>query len=375
MSGKIPFAKGLEGVVVGQTALSRVDGEIGRLVYRGYDIRDLARQTTFEEVAHLFWRGELPTRAQLADLKKQLASSRTLPDTAIQIARELPKSSEPMDALRTLVSALGTGQVLQQPDLPQAIALTAQVPMLLAAFHRLRQGQEPLSPRADLDHATNYLFMLSGKEPTALQTRALNIYLVLLADHGLNASTFVARIVTSTWSDLYSCIAAALGALKGPLHGGAPSRALDMIEAIGKKENAEKWMRDALARHERLMGFGHRAYKTTDPRAEILRDLAREVCDPEFFSLAQHIEETALRLLHENKPKERLYTNVEFYSAAVLHAVGLPKDLFTPAFAMSRMVGYTAHILEQIGDNRLIRPDAEYIGPEPHPVTPLGERK
>ncbi len=375
MSSKTPFAKGLEGVVVGQTALSRVDGEIGRLVYRGYDIRDLARQTTFEEVAHLFWRGELPTRAQLADLKKQLASSRTLPDTAIQIARELPKSSEPMDALRTLVSALGTGQALQQPDLPQAIALTAQVPMLLAAFHRLRQGQEPLSPRADLDHATNYLFMLSGKEPTALQTRALNIYLVLLADHGLNASTFVARIVTSTWSDLYSCIAAALGALKGPLHGGAPSRALDMIEAIGKKENAEKWMRDALARHERLMGFGHRAYKTTDPRAEILRDLAREVCDPEFFSLAQHIEETALRLLHENKPKERLYTNVEFYSAAVLHAVGLPKDLFTPAFAMSRMVGYTAHILEQIGDNRLIRPDAEYIGPEPHPVTPLGERK
>lgn len=374
MSSQIPFAKGLEGVVVGQTALSRVDGQIGRLVYRGYDIRDLARQTTFEEVAHLFWRGELPTRAQLADLKKQLASSRTLPDTAIKIARELPKSSEPMDALRTLVSALGTGQALKQPDLPQAIALTAQVPMLLAAFHRLRQGLEPLAPRADLDHATNYLFMLSGKEPTALQTKALNIYLVLLTDHGLNASTFVARIVASTWSDLYSCIAAALGALKGPLHGGAPSRALDMIEAIGKKENAEKWMRDALARHERLMGFGHRAYKTTDPRAEILRDLAREVCDPEFFSLAQHIEETALRLLHENKPKERLYTNVEFYSAAVLHAVGLPKDLFTPAFAMSRMVGYTAHILEQIGDNRLIRPDAEYIGPEPHAVIPLNNR-
>lgn len=366
--------KGLEGVVVGQTTLSRVDGHIGRLVYRGYDIRDLARQTTFEEVAHLFWRGELPTRAQLADLKKQLASSRALPDTVIQIARELPKSTEPMDALRTLVSALGTGPALEQPDLLQAIRLTAQVPVLLAAFHRLRQGLEPLAPRSDLDHAASYLYLLSGRAPTPVQAMALNAYLVLLADHGMNASTFVARIVASTWSDLYSCIAAALGALKGPLHGGAPSRALDMIEAIGKKENAEQWMGAALARHERLMGFGHRAYKTTDPRAEILRDLAREVCDPEFFARAQHIEETALRLLHENKPKERLYTNVEFYSAAVLHAVGLPKDLFTPMFAVSRMVGYTAHILEQVSDNRLIRPDVEYVGPEPHPVIPLNNR-
>ncbi len=374
MSSNAAFAKGLEGVTVARTVMSRVDGEKGRLIYRGYEIGALAGHVSFEEVAHLFWKGELPTRAQLDDLKMTMAHARMVPNHVLQIARLLPKETDPMDALRTLVSALGAGHPLKQPDLSSAMMLTAQVPVLLAAFDRHRHGLDFLQPRGDLDHAANYLYMLSGKEPTSVQAKSLGTYLVMLADHSLNASTFAARVIASTWSDLYSCITGAIGALKGPLHGGAPSRVLDMFEAIGKKENAEKWMRDSLARKERLMGFGHRAYKTTDPRAEILRDLAREVCEAEFFALAQHIEETGLRLLHESKPKERIYTNVEFYSSTILHAVGLPKDLYTPTFAVSRMVGWTAHILEQVVDNRLIRPDAEYVGPEPHPAMPLDKR-
>ncbi|MBI3741356.1 MAG: citrate/2-methylcitrate synthase [Chloroflexi bacterium] len=367
-------AKGLEGVVVGNTALSRVEGQIGRLTFRGYDIHDLARHITFEEAAHLFWKGELPTRAQYDDLKMQMAHARMIPNHVMQIARGLPKNSEPMDALRTLVSALGAGNPLKQPDLSAVMMLTAQTPILLAAFDRYRRGLEFIPPRGDLDHAANYLYMLSGTEPTAAQTRALNVYLVLLSDHGLNASTFAARVIASTWSDLYSCITGAVGALKGPLHGGAPSRALEMIEAIGKKENAETWMRAALAKKERLMGFGHRMYKAEDPRAEILRDLARGVCAPQLFELAQSVEQTGLQILHESKPAERIYTNVEFYSAVILHAVGLAKDMFTPTFAASRMAGWTAHILEQVADNRLIRPDAEYVGPAPRAVKAIDQR-
>ncbi len=374
MSSNAAFAKGLEGIVVARTKVSRVDGEAGRLIYRGYEIGDLAGHVSFEEVAHLFWKGELPIRTQLDDLKMTMAHARMVPSHILQIARLLPKNADPMDALRTLVSALGAGHALTQPDLSSAMMLTAQVPVVLAAFDRHRRGLDFIPPRGDLDHAGNYLYMLSGKEPTAVQAKSLSTYLVMLADHSLNASTFAARVIASTWSDLYSCIAGAIGALKGPLHGGAPSRVLDMLEAIGKKENAEKWMRDALARKERLMGFGHRAYRTTDPRAEIMRRLAREVCEPEFYELAQNAEEIGLRLLHESKPKERIYTNVEFYSATILRAVGLPKDMFTPTFGVSRMAGWTAHILEQVNDNRLIRPDAEYVGPEPHAVTPIEKR-
>jgi len=367
-------SKGLEGLIVARTVLSHVDGENGRLIYRGYEIGDLARHVTFEEVAHLFWKGELPTRAQYDDLKMTLAHARMIPSHVMQIARLLPKEIQPMDALRTLVSALGASKTLTQPDLSGAMMLTAQVPVLLAAFDRFRRGLDFVPPRGDLDHASNYLYMLSGKEPTPLQSKALNTYLIMLADHSLNASTFAARVIASTWSDLYSAITGAIGALKGPLHGGAPSRVLDMLDAIGKKENAEKWMREALARKERFMGFGHRAYKTTDPRAEILRDLAREVCDPGLFALAHHVEETGLRLLHEAKPNERLFMNVEFYSAVILHGIGLPRDMFTPTFAASRMVGWTAHILEQVADNRLIRPDAEYVGPAVHAVAPIERR-
>lgn len=374
MSRTMQVAKGLEGLVVEQTTISHVDGEKGRLIYRGYEIGDLARHATFEEVAHLFWKGELPTRAQNDDLKMTLAHARMIPSSVMQILRLLPKATEPMDALRTLVSALGAGQTLKQSDLSGAMMLTAQVPVLLAGFDRYRRGLEFVPPRGDLDHAANYLYMLSGKEPTPAQARALNTYLVVLADHSLNASTFAARVIASTNSDLYSAITGAIGALKGPLHGGAPSRVLDMFDAIGKPENAEPWMRAALARKERLMGFGHRAYKTTDPRAEILRELARSECEPQLFALAQHVEETGLRLLHQVKPNERIFMNVEFYSAVVMHSAGLPRDMFTPTFGASRMAGWTAHILEQVADNRLIRPDAEYIGPALRPAKPIDER-
>jgi citrate synthase len=227
----------------------------------------------------------------------------------------------------------------------------------------LRCGQEVLAPRANLDHGSNYLYMVTGKEPTEQESRMINAYLVLLADHGMNASTFTARVITSTGSDLFSAVTGALGALKGPLHGGAPSKVLDMLDAVGTAENAEAWIRGALARKERLMGFGHRVYKTTDPRAEILREIARNNSDPALFQLAQTVEDKGLEILHESKPDQRLYTNVEFYSAAVLNAVGLPRDLFTPTFAASRTAGWTAHVLEQAGDNRLIRPDVDYVGP------------
>ncbi len=367
-------AKGLEGVVVAQTNISRIDGQLGRLVFRGYDIRDLAGKVTFEEVAYLFWYGDLPTRAQLDDLRTLMAGLRRLPEEVVAVLRELPRDTDPMDALRTGVSALGAGLPLRPPDHTQVIQLTAQIPLVVATFERWRRGAEPLEPLEQLDTACNYLYLLSGKVPTPAQAHALNTYLVMLADHGMNASTFAARVVASTRSDLYSSITAAIGALKGPLHGGAPSRVLDMIQAIGRPGNAEPWMRGVFQRGDRLMGFGHRVYKTTDPRAELLRDLAQQAAEPEFRALARQVEETGLRLLHENKPNQRLYTNVEFYSAVVMHAVGLPKDLFTTTFAISRTAGWTAHVLEQIADNRLIRPDADYIGPELHPVKPIEER-
>ncbi len=367
-------AKGLEGVVVAQTNISRIDGQNGQLVFRGYDITDLAGKVTFEEVAYLFWYGKLPTRAELDDLQRLMAGFRRLPPEVVAVLREMPRDTDPMDALRTGVSALGAGTPLEPPDRTQVIQLAAQIPLIVAMFQRWRTGAEPLESLQHLDTASNYLYLLSGQVPTPAQAHALNTYLVTLADHGMNASTFAARVVASTWSDLYSSMTAAIGALKGPLHGGAPSRVLDMIQAIGTPENVESWMRAALARGDRLMGFGHRVYKTADPRAELLRDLGQRVAEPGFAALARQVEETGLRLLHENKPDRRLYTNVEFYSSVVMHAVGLPKDLFTATFAISRTAGWTAHILEQVADNRLIRPNADYVGPEPHPVQPIQER-
>jgi len=364
---------GLEGVIAATTALSKVEGTAGRLIYRGYNIHDLARTISFEEVAYLLWFGYLPNQNELVDLKVQLLAERTLHPAVLQVLRDLPSTTEPMDALRTVTSAWGAATVKGKPTREQAIALTACFPLFLAAFHRLRNDLEPLESVPELGHAANYLYLLSGQMPEERHVKALDAYLVLLADHGMNASTFTARVVASTESDIASAVVAAIGALKGPLHGGAPSKVLDMLQAIGTQDQAEPWLRNALARGDRLMGFGHRVYKTKDPRAEELRELSH-LADPKEFALASRVEELALALLDEQKPGRRLYTNVEFYSAMLLASVGLPGDLFTPTFASSRVAGWTAHILEQIGNNRLIRPEAEYTGPTEARFIPLAER-
>jgi citrate synthase len=367
------YVPGLEGVIAARTEISRVDGANGRLVYRGYVIADLAENMSFEEVAHLLWYGRLPTRAELDALTLELAGSRALTPAAAATLAALPRDADPMDVLRSVVSVQGVQHRLEKPTIPLAIHAAASFPTMLAAYHRSQQGLEPITPRADLAHAANYLYMLNGKESPPEQVRALNTYLVLLADHGMNSSTFTARVIASTDSDLVSSLVGAIGALKGPAHGGAPSAVMDQLELIGTPENAEHWMRDARKRKVRFMGFGHRIYRVYDPRAKILKAMCERM-NPKFYALASKVEEIALQILHEEHPERPQSTNVEFYSAGVLQAIGLPKDYFTPTFAVSRASGWTAHVLEQVANNRLIRPQSEYIGPEPRTPVPLAER-
>jgi citrate synthase len=375
----LPKPEGLEGVVAASTALSHVFGEEGRLVYRGYDIHELAGKASFEEVAYLLWRGHLPNRAELGEFQNKIEENRPLPKVVTDVLRALPAESEPLDALRTGLSALGPASgdlfsVDEEPNLDGAIALAARFPGILAAFHRLRQGLEPVTPIPGHSTAQSYLYQLFGSEPDEHHYGPLETYLVLLADHGMNASTFTARVIASTHSDLCSALTGAIGALKGPLHGGAPALVLDMLNEIGSAENVESWLTSALDRGDRIMGFGHRVYKAEDPRAEILRGLAERASDPDFFALSKKTEERALALLNERKPGRRLYTNVEFYSAAVLAAVGLPGDMFTPTFAVARSVGYSAHVLEQVSNNRLIRPQSQFVGPTDKTFIPIEDR-
>ena len=359
--------KGLEGVVAATTALSLVDGTAGRLVYCGYDIGGLVAHATFEETAYLLWHGRLPNASELADLRRQMAGQRALPERVLRVIHQHDRSAEPMDVLRTAVSALGsTGDFAAPPSIEQAISLTAKIPTILAAFQHHRLDEPLIASRDDLGHTANYLYLLSGTEPAPSQVRALDAYLLLTADHGMNASTFTARVIASTLSDLVSSVTGAIGALKGPLHGGAPAKVAEMLEAISTKERAEPWLRHELEQDHRIMGFGHRVYKTDDPRSVALRKLAGELAsakDAGWLALAYHVEDVTLRLLEEYKPGHKIYTNVEFYAAAVLRGVGLPTDFYTPTFAASRTIGWTAHILEQVSDNRLIRPAAEYVGP------------
>lgn len=349
-----PVRGGLEGMAVGTTTLSKVEEKAGQLLYRGHNIHDLAGTTTFEEVAHLLWFGHLPSQTELSHLKTQLVAERTMPAPVVQLLRDLPSTIEPMDALRVAVSLWGAITIKGKPTLEQAIGVTARFPLFLAAFHRLSHGLEPLESQSELGHAANYLYLLTGQVPNDEQVKQLDAYLVLLAEHGITASTITARIVASTESDLVSAVVAALGALKGPLDGGAPSKVQDMLEAIGTPEHAEDWLRSALAKGERVMGFGHRIYETEDPRAEALREMAR-IANPREVALASGVEEVALPLLEQQRPGRHLHTNVAFYSAILLAAVGLPADLFTPTFAVGRVVGWTAHILEQVGNNRVLQ--------------------
>ncbi|HKV87117.1 MAG TPA: citrate/2-methylcitrate synthase [Candidatus Dormibacteraeota bacterium] len=367
------YVPGLEGIVASQTAISMVDGENGRLVYHGFVIADLAEQMSFEEVAYLLWNGRLPTRAELDGVSLELAGNRTLTRAATVTLDALPADTDPMDVLRSVVSVQGVEHRLSKPSIPLAMHATASFPTILAMFHRRQLGLDPIKPRHDLGHAANYLYMLNGKEASPEIVRALNTYLVLLADHGMNASTFTARVIASTESDLISSLVGAIGALKGPAHGGAPAAVIDQLEKIGTPENAEPWLREARKRKEKFMGFGHRIYRVYDPRAQILKAMCQRM-NPKFFALASRVEEVALRILHEEHPERPQSTNVEFYSAGVLQAIGLPREYFTPTFAVARVAGWSAHVLEQVANNRIIRPQSEYIGPEPTKPVPLAER-
>ena len=368
--------KGLDGVVVAATAISHVFGNEGRLVYRGYEINELAGKASFEEACFLLWKGHLPNRAELDALRAEMSAQRALPEAALATIKAMPADANPMDALRTGASAVGAALPISgKATYEQAVALTARFPTIVAAFDRLRKGKQPIAPRNDLGHAANYLYMLTGEVPPENHVKSLDTYLVLLADHSMNASTFTTRVIASTESDICSAVVGGIGALKGPLHGGAPALVMDMLDAIGSAENITPWINSALDEHRKLMGFGHRVYKTTDPRAEILREMARQSSTPEFFALARGTEEYALAELHRRKPDQRLYTNVEFYSAAVLNSVGLDRDLFPTTFAISRVGGWTAHVLEQMVGNRLIRPQSEYVGPQGLKFVPVDQRK
>ncbi|HEY6117018.1 MAG TPA: citrate/2-methylcitrate synthase [Candidatus Dormibacteraeota bacterium] len=359
------FSPGLEGVVAAETAVSEVDGANGRLIYRGgYLIEDIAPVASFEEVAYLLWHGELPNEKELDELHQRMGTARSLNKSAAGALMAMDPSIDPMDVLRTVVSAQGATKSLTKPSLEEAIALTAVFPTIVGASYRRRQGKDPVEPRKDLGHAANLLWMMEGKEPDPQKVRWVDAYLVLLADHGLNASTFAARVVASTGSDLTSCVVGAISALKGPAHGGATFAARTMLDKIGSADNAERWLTEAHQRHERFSGFGHRVYRTYDPRAKILREMAKSAA-PELHRTAARTEEVALKILHDAHPERPNATNVDFWASVVLTGAGIPKDLFTCLFATSRVAGWTAHVLEALSDLRIIRPASRWTGPEP----------
>lgn len=359
------FSPGLEGVVAAETAVSEVDGANGRLIYRGgYLIEDLVGVASFEEIAYLLWHGELPDQAELDALRQQLNAGRKLNKAARGALMAMDPATDPMDVLRTVVSAQGATKSLAKPSLDEAVALTAVVSTIVGAAYRRRLGREVVEPRDDLGHAANLLWMMEGKDPGAQSSHLVDTYLVLLADHGLNASTFAARVVASTGSDLTSCVVGAIAALKGPAHGGATLAARTMLDKIGSAENAERWLTEAHTKHERFSGFGHRVYRTYDPRAKILREMAKTAA-PGLHRTAAQTEEVALRILHEAHPERPNATNVDFWASVVLTGAGIPKEMFTCLFATSRVAGWTAHVLEAMSDLRIIRPASKWTGPEP----------
>jgi citrate synthase len=360
-----PYSPGLEGVLAGETALGRVDGANGRLIYRGYRIGDLVERGSYAAVANLLWTGEWDPRHRLP--------TGPIPGPVIDVLRALPTSAKPMDALRTAVSAWGATQDLPwPPTVEQARALTSFSPSALAAFVRIREGKAPIEPDPSLGLVEGFLHQLTGQPADPGTARALDAYFIVGAEHGFNASTFTARVITSTRSDIASAVAGAIGTMKGPLHGGAPSEVVDQLAQVGSVEHAEQWLREALDRGERLMGFGHRVYRAYDPRAAALRKVAEAMEHrPDWLELAIAVEDVALRILAEKHPERALKTNVEYYAAPVLQGVGLSPDLFPATFSLARHAGWTAHVLEQAADNRLIRPDVRYIGP-PERDLPVG---
>ena len=369
--------RGLEGIVAAETRLGEVKGDDGILFYCGYDINELATKTTFEEVVYLLWHNRLPNTFELEQLKTALRAERELPQGVVDFLTHAPKSARPIDIMRTAVSMLGCYDTLRSeittPENQQiALKLVAQIGIVAAWFHRARMGL-PLTPiRKDLDEAAHFLWLITGEEPGAEAARTLDVSYVLHAEHGFNASTFTGRVVASTLSDMYSSISAAIGALKGPLHGGANEGVIHMLQEIGEPSKVDAYIEDALAQKRKIMGIGHRVYKVLDPRAPHLREMAirlsNELGEPKWIQMSERIAQIM-------KEKKGLNANVDFYSATVYYSLGIPTDLFTPIFAISRMAGWTAHVLEQLGDNKLFRPLSAYNGrPYPQIVEPIHQR-
>ena len=376
------FAKGLEDVIAGESSICDVDGINGKLIYRGYDIHDLAQNTTFEEVVYLLWNGSLPTASELAALKSELDANRAIPEGAMALLKQFPKTVPPMDALRTATSLLG----MYDPDLGdesmaankrKALRLTAQMGTLVGALDRLRKGEEPVAPQPGLSTAASFLHQLNGTVPNETESHALDVALILHADHELNASTFAARVTVATLTDMYSAVTSAVGTLAGPLHGGANVNVMHLLEQIGTPDKADEIVGAMLAEGKKIPGIGHRVYRALDPRAVSLREMSRQLAettgDSKWYEISEKVQEAADKALTA-KGKTTLKANVDFFSASVYHMLNIPNDQFTPVFAISRVAGWTAHILEQLGDNRLIRPRAIYTGPRDLKVTPIDQR-
>ena len=370
--------KGLEGVLVAESGLSSIDGDAGRLIYRGYPIEDLARGASYEEVLYLLWHGELPTADELEEFSAALTEEREVSDDVLATMERLAAADEqPMAALRTAVSMFSASEPETEAEpedleatLRKGRRITAKIPTALAAFERYRLDEEPVDPHPDLGLAANFLYMLTGEEPSDVHAETFDQALILHADHGLNASTFTSMVIGSTMADIYSAVTGGVCALSGPLHGGANQDVMEVLFEIDESnKDPLEWVEEATEEGRRIPGFGHRVYKTDDPRSLFLREVAERLGGPR-VELAQTVEKQAVSVLQELKPGRQLYANVEFYSAIVMERVGLPREMFTPTFTSSRSVGWTAHIMEQAADNRLIRPAARYVGPPPPQEVP-----
>jgi citrate synthase len=358
-------SRGLEGIIAAETCIGDVQGAEGQLIYRGFDINELAGRVSYEEVVHLLWHGSLPNIRELKQLKTALAAERELPQAVVDFLKTAPKTAAPIDVMRSAVSMLGCYPTVRHDlDMTEnnaiAIKLVAQIGIIAAYFHRSRRGLALPEIRKDLGEAAHFLWLMTGEEPTRDAVETLDVAYVLHAEHGFNASTFTARVVASTLSDMYSAISAAIGALKGPLHGGANEGVIHMLQEIGSVDGVEAWIDEALAQKKKIMGIGHRVYKVLDPRAPHLKamaiKLAEQLGDPKWIQMSERIAAIM-------KERKGLNANVDFYSATVYYSLGIPTDLFTPIFAIARMSGWTAHVLEQLADNRLFRPLSEYVGP------------
>ena len=356
-------AKGLEGIVANSTSISDVRGDIGQLIYAGYDINELAGKVTFEEVIHLLWHGELPNRAQLESLTAKLRAARSLPPQVVDFLKSVPADAGPMDVIRTGVSMLGLFDHAQgeNANYERSIVITSKISLIAAYFHRLRQGKDLPPVRSDLSEAAHFLYLINGEAPSKEAADTLDLAYVLHADHGMNASTFSARVTVATLSDVFSAITSAIGTLKGPLHGGANEGVIHMLQEIGSEDKVDAWLEEQFAKKAKIMGIGHRVYKVLDPRAPHLRNMAvqltQQLGEPKWIRMSERIAEVM-------RERKHLNANVDFYSATVYYSLGIPTDLFTPIFAISRTAGWTAHVLEQLADNRLYRPLSEYTGPE-----------